>query len=223
VPGGLDKPVAKAVLSAAGVATPPSAALPHETFRELGATAVLDALVERLGLPLVVKPTRGGSALGVTVVRDAGRLPGAMVQAFAYGDSALVERHVSGVEVAVSVIDTGDGPQALPGVEICPGPHGYDYAARYTAGTTEYFAPARLDESAAKAAAAAALAAHAALGLRDVSRSDLIIDADGVPWVLEVNVAPGMTETSLLPQAAEAAGLELGALYRDLLAAAHAR
>ena len=108
-----DKPVAKEVVTRAGLLTPESVTLPHETFRELGAAAVMQALVAKIGLPLIVKPARGGSALGCTVVRDAAALPQAMVNAYAYGDTALVERFVEGTEVAVPVVDTGDGPRAL--------------------------------------------------------------------------------------------------------------
>lgn len=215
-----DKPVAKSVARAAGLLTPRSVSLPHGTFRELGAQAVLAAMVERLGLPLVVKPARGGSALGVTVVRTASELPRAMVGCFAYGDVALVERFVEGVEVAVSVVDTGDGPRAFPAVEIVADGGTYDYDARYVAGATEFFVPARLTPSAASAVADAALRAHHSFGLRHLSRTDLIVDRDGRPWFLEVNVAPGMTETSLLPQSAEAAGEDCSALYRRLVEAA---
>ena len=218
-----DKPVAKSVVDKAGVRTPASTALPHAMFRELGAGGVLDAMVEMLGLPVVVKPARGGSALGVSTVYDVAALRGAMVQAFAYGDTALVERYVDGIEVAVAVVDTGGGPRVLAPVEIVPQGPLYDYAARYTAGTTEYFAPARLTERAARAVAECALAAHAALGLSDLSRTDMVVDADGVPWFLEVNVAPGLTETSLLPQGAEACGVTLGDLYADLALAARRR
>lgn len=217
---GWDKPAAKAVVASAGLSTPASVALPDATFRDLGAAAVLDAVVARVGLPLVVKPARGGSSLGVTAVRTAAELPAAMVSCFAYGEVALLERFVEGVEVAVSVVDTGEGPVALPAVEIVPDGGVYDYAARYTAGTTEFFVPARLDEQATEAVSAAAVAAHQALGLRDVSRSDLIVGADGTVYFLEVNLAPGLTETSLLPQSLEAAGRDLGTLYRDLLVAA---
>ncbi|MBI4940337.1 MAG: D-alanine--D-alanine ligase [Actinobacteria bacterium] len=215
-----DKPVAKSVARAAGLRVPDSVALPHGTFRELGAQGVLAALVERLGLPLVVKPARGGSALGVSVVREAGALPRAMVDCFAYGDVALVERFVEGVEVAVSVVDTGDGLRALPAVEIVADGGVYDYDARYTAGATEFFCPARLTDASAEAAAEVAVRAHRAFGLRHLSRTDLIVDRDGTPWFLEVNVAPGMTETSLLPQSVEAAGEDAGALYRRLVEAA---
>jgi D-alanine-D-alanine ligase len=212
-----DKPVAKAVVARAGLRTPPGVALPHETFRELGAAAVMDAIVGRLGLPLIVKPARGGSALGCTVVRDAGALAGAMVTAFAYGDTALVERFVVGAEVAVPVVDTGDGPRALPVVSIEPDGGVYDYAARYTAGATEFHVPAKLDDDVAAECARVAVVAHEALGLRDLSRSDLIVDDAGAVWFLEVNVAPGLTETSTVPLSVAAAGLELGDLVADLV------
>ncbi|HEY6794021.1 MAG TPA: D-alanine--D-alanine ligase [Kineosporiaceae bacterium] len=215
-----DKPLAKSVARDSGLATPDSVALPHGTFRELGARGVLIAIVDRLGLPLVVKPARGGSALGVTVVRQSSELPRAMVACFAYGDVALVERYVDGVEVAVSVVDTGEGPRALPAVEIVADGGVYDYDARYVAGSTEFFVPARLTAAASAAVADAALRAHRAFALRHLSRTDLIVDPDGHPWFLEVNVAPGMTETSLLPQAVEADGQECGPLYRRLVEAA---
>jgi D-alanine-D-alanine ligase len=218
-----DKPVAKALVTAAGLTTPESVTLPRETFHDLGAAAVLDRIVARLGLPLFVKPARGGSALGAGPVRTADELPAAMISCFAYGDTALVERFVQGTEVAVGVIDLGDGPQALPAVEIVPAGGWFDYAARYTAGRTEYYAPARLPEASARAVAAAAVTAHQALGLRDLSRSDLIVDADGRVLFLEANVAPGMTDTSTLPMALEAAGRDFGALCRELLVLAARR
>jgi D-alanine-D-alanine ligase len=215
-----DKPTAKSLVAAAGVATPRCVALAHSAFRDFGASAVLDRIVAALGLPLVVKPSRGGSALGVSVVRDAAELPGALMSCFSYGDVALVEQHVAGIELAVSVVDVGDGPVVLPPVEIRADDGVFDYAARYTPGRTEYVVPAALEPTVAQGAAAAALAAHRALGLRDLSRTDLIVSADGTACFLEVNVAPGMTETSMLPMSAQAAGLDLGTLCRDLLARA---
>jgi len=205
-----DKSVAKTLLRRAGVATPESVALPHATFRELGAPGVISAVEQGIGLPIVVKPTRGGSALGVSVVRESSDLPAAMVGAFAYGDVALIERFITGTEVAVTVVESSEGPVALPAVEIAPDGGFYDYAARYTAGTTEFHVPARLGDAVAAACASVALTAHATLGLRDWSRTDLIVDADGTPWFLEVNVAPGMTETSLVPQALVAADIDMG-------------
>lgn len=218
-----DKPSAKAVLHEAGIPTPEWVALPHDRFSELGAVAVLERIAERLGLPLMVKPAQGGSGLGAAVVREASALPAAMVGCFAYDSTALVERYVAGVDVAVSVVDTGNGPVALPAVEIVPRNGVYDYAARYTAGLTTWHVPARLEPSVARAVADSAIAAHVALGLRDLSRVDIIVDQDGAPHVLEVNVSPGLTETSLLPMAVQAAGLDLGKLFATLVDIAAAR
>ncbi|SEA63057.1 D-alanine-D-alanine ligase [Bowdeniella nasicola] len=211
------KSVAKSILKAHGIATPEFALLPQMLFRQLGASGILSAVEHSLGLPLAVKPDDGGSALGVTIVREASELPAAMVACFAYSDYALIEQAVDGTEVAVSVIDTGDGPRALPAVEIVTdGP--YDYDARYNAGRTEYFTPARLPEDVTERVQATAVAVHEVLGLRHVSRIDLIVDAEGTPWVLDINVAPGMTETSLFPQAAASGpGVEI---YADLVRAA---
>jgi D-alanine-D-alanine ligase len=211
-----DKPIAKQVLHSAGLRTPPSVTLPADTFREIGAAAVMDSLISLLGLPLVVKPAKGGSALGVSVVTRAEDLPGAMVTCFAYGQVALIERCITGVEVAVSVIDGDAGPRSLPAVEIHADGGVYDYTARYTAGATEFVVPARLPEPVAAECARVAEAAHRLLGLRDVSRSDLMVDSDGVVWFLEANVAPGMTETSLVPLSVEAAGLDLGKVFSEL-------
>jgi D-alanine-D-alanine ligase len=218
-----DKPSAKTVLREAGISTPDWVALPHDRFSELGAVAVLDRIVDRLGLPVMVKPAQGGSGLGAAVVRDAATLPAAMVGCFAYDSTALVERYVPGMDVAVTVIDLGAGPRALPAVEIVPRNGVYDYAARYTAGRTTWHAPARLTDEVAARVAEVALAAHTALGLRDLSRVDLIVDDSGQPHVLEVNVSPGMTETSLLPLAVQAAGLDFGRVLESLVVRAAGR
>ena len=218
-----DKPIAKSLLSGLGINTPTSVALPHSPFRELGAQPVLNAVISRIGLPLIVKPTKGGSALGASVVRTAAEFPSAMVGAFAYSEVALMEHFVEGTEISVCVYDTIDGPVALPAVEIVPPSGIYDYNARYTAGTTEFFVPARLASDVSEAVAAVALEAHSGLGLRDWSRTDLIVDDAGTPWFLEVNVAPGMTETSLFPQALAEANVGLGELARDLVISAIAR
>jgi len=213
-----DKPVAKALVCAAGISTPAGMALSHATFRELGAPALLESLVDSLGLPLAVKPSRGGSALGLTIVRSAADLPSAMVTAYAYGDIVLIERFVEGIEVAVSIFEDKKGRvQTLPAVEIVPDGGVYNYEARYTAGATEFFTPARLSSSAATSAATASLSAYRTLGHQHLSRVDLIIDADERPWFLEANVSPGMTETSLLPMAVEAAGLDATEVYAGIV------
>ncbi|WP_275004991.1 D-alanine--D-alanine ligase family protein [Promicromonospora iranensis] len=217
-----NKPISKAALLDAGLATPDYVTLPQSLFRDLGAQPVLDTIVRHLGLPLVVKPTEGGSALGVTIVSRAEDLPRAMVECFAYGETALIERAITGVELAISVIDGPRGPEALPAVEIVAD-GGYDYAARYVAGETEFFAPARLTADQAAQVSDAAVRAHEALHLRHLSRTDLILDASGTAHILEVNVAPGMTEMSLLPQAVAASGRDLAPLYRTIVDTALAR
>lgn len=214
------KPTAKAIVARAGVATPASVTLPKETFRELGANSVLATIVDGLGMPVVVKPAQGGSAQGVTIVSAAEELPRAMVDAYTYSEVALIERKVDGVEVSVAVIDTGDGPEALPAVEIEPVDGEYTFDARYNAGETRFYVPARLSLEVASAVAEAATAAHEALGLRHLSRIDLIVDAKGVPWFLEANVLPGLTETSIMPQAIAASGRDLGEVYAALAVAA---
>ena len=211
-----DKAIAKSIVHSAGIAAPDGVSLPHSTFRELGAEVVMQAVIDRVGLPAIVKPARGGSSLGVTVVREASALPSAMLSAFAYGDVAVVEQFIEGIEVAVSVVHTVVGPRALPAVEIQPDGGIYDYTARYTAGVTEFFCPARLSESVGQLVSEAAVTTHQALGLRDLSRSDLIVDRDGTVWFLEVNVAPGMTETSLFPQSLAAANSDLGEVFETL-------
>jgi D-alanine-D-alanine ligase len=213
-----DKPAAKSVVRTAGVTTPDWVALPHSTFRELGAGAVLDLMVARLGLPLMVKPASGGSALGVQKVSRVEDLPAAMVSCFAYGDTVMVERYVEGVEVALAVVDLGDGPSALPAVEIEPESGVFDYSSRYSPGLTEYHAPARIPDETAARAAEVAVRVHEVLGLADLSRTDAIITPDGEVHFLEVNVSPGLTETSMFPMAVEAAGYDLGAVLGRLLA-----
>jgi D-alanine-D-alanine ligase len=213
-----NKTVAKSVVERAGLATPRFVTLPQSLFQELGAAKLLDVVERGFGLPVVVKPIHGGSALGVNLVTQASRLSQALMECFAYSGVALIERAVAGTELAVSVVDLGSGPFALPAVEIVTD-GAYDYDARYNPGRAEFFAPARLSKADAEAAAAAAVAAHQALGLVRLSRIDMILDAEGTLWFLEANVAPGMQETSLLPQAALAGGYSLPTLYRELVEA----
>lgn len=218
-----DKATAKTMLRRAGFFTPEWFTLSHSAFRDLGASALINLLVASIGLPIMLKPYEGGSALGANVVRDVAELPAALVSSFAYGNVLLVEQFVTGREIAVTVVDDGSGPRALPAVEASFPGDVFDYEARYTAGMTTYYTPARLTAEQARAAAELAVAAHSTLGLRDLSRTDAIVAGDGTVEFLEVNVSPGLTETSLLPMAAEAAGEDIGALYSRLIEQAIAR
>jgi D-alanine-D-alanine ligase len=211
-----DKPTAKRILGSAGGATPRSVTLTREVFREIGAHAAIDTILAAFPGPVVVKPARGGSAQGVTVVDEPERLPRAMMDAFTYADEALIEAKVAGTEIAVGVIEAADGPVALPAVEIVPRSGTYGFDERYTPGATRFYTPARIPADAARAAGELAVLAHTALGLRHLSRSDMIVDAEGRPWFLEVNVMPGLTETSLLPQALKSTGRDPGAAYAAL-------
>ncbi|TFD78328.1 D-alanine--D-alanine ligase family protein [Cryobacterium fucosi] len=221
-PAGLawSKPTAKELVRRAGYPTPDWIALSKETFRDLGAASVLEHVLSALPTPLVVKPAEGGSAQGVTIVETSAELPRAMVDAYTYASVALVEEKVNGTELAVTVIDTGDGPRALTSVEIVPLVGVYSFEARYNAGDTLFYAPARISPEVAARVAETAVAVHTLLGLRHISRIDLIVDEDGTPWFLEANVLPGLTETSLVPQSIEASGQSLGAVYEALAQAA---
>jgi D-alanine-D-alanine ligase len=217
-----DKPTAKVLVGRSGVATPHSITLSRDAFRELGATSVLDSISDELPIPLVVKPAQGGSAQGVTIVEELDDLPRAMVHAYTYCDVVLIEQKIIGTEIAVGIIDTGDGPVALPVAEIVPLSGVYSFDARYNAGETRFYIPGRIDDAIAAKAAESAIAAHVALGLRHISRVDMIIDKAGTPWFLEASVMPGLTETSLFPLALEAAGHDVGWVYSALADAAMA-
>jgi len=218
-----DKSIATTVVRAAGIRTPAQVALPYETFKELGAPILVKALGDQISFPMMIKPSRCGSALGCSKVTRAAELPGAMVGAYAYGSVAVIEEFVEGTEVAVAVVDRGNGPIALPAVEIRPESGVYDYTARYTAGATRFLCPAEVTDDVAGGCADMALRVHRVLGLRDLSRTDMIITGGGEPVFLEVNVAPGMTETSLVPLAVETAGWSLGKMFADLVRTASAR
>ncbi|MCS5717429.1 D-alanine--D-alanine ligase [Herbiconiux sp. CPCC 205763] len=210
------KPTAKVLVERAGFATPRWLTLPRDTFRELGATQVLNLVSRSLGSELVVKPAMGGSALGVGVITSSDDLPRAVVDAYTYGEVALIEQRARGIEVSIGIIDLGDGAFALPPVEIEPRSGVYSFEARYNAGETSFYVPARLEEDVAARASATALSIYETLGLRHISRIDLIIDDAGVPWFLEANVLPGLTETSTVPQGILAAGFSLRAVYEQL-------
>jgi D-alanine-D-alanine ligase len=209
----IDKVLAKHAIREAGLPTPDWFAFTQTAFRELGAADALGELERRLGFPLVVKPSRGGSSLGVRFAAAPGEVPQALVSAFSYDDRVLTERFVDGRELAVSVL----GDEALPVVEAIPAEGDrYDFEARYEIGRTRFVCPAVLGEEERRAVTEAALATYRALGCTGFARVDLILDRDG-PWVLEANAIPGLTDTSLLPQAAEAAGMSFEDLVERIL------
>jgi D-alanine-D-alanine ligase len=209
----IDKVLAKAELRARGVPTPDWFAFNETAFRELGAADALGELEERLGFPLVVKPSRGGSALGVKFAASWFEVPEALVSAFSYDNRVLLERYVEGRELAVGVL----GEEPLPVVEAIPSDGDrYDFEARYEIGRTEFVCPAELSPTESDAVTGTAIAAYRALGCAGFSRVDLILGDDG-PQALEVNAIPGLTDTSLLPQAAEAAGIGFEGLVERIL------
>lgn len=197
-----DKEASKAAFRAAGVPTPSGTVL--------GKGEALDAAFP---LPLVVKPSRQGSTVGMSFVFERAGVAPALEKAWQHDDRALVEAFVKGREFTVGIL----GGEALPPVEIVPKQGFYDYDNKYTAGATDYFCPARLDAAKTAEIRKHALAAHAALGCRVYSRVDVLLDEAGSPFVLEVNTIPGMTATSLLPKAAAAAGIDFPALCEKIL------
>jgi len=215
-----DKSIAKILASRTGIQTPASVTLPKDTFRELDAESVLAQVARHMSFPVVVKPARSGSAQGVTIVEDPAHLSRAMIDAYVYCDVAIIEKYIAGTELAVTVINQGAGPMALPAVEIEPTGGHFGYDERVTAGEVNYYVPARLDQVILDKAAKIAVQIHDELGLRHISRVDLIVDENGVAWFLEVNVAPGLTETSLAPQAILATGATLSEVYLGIAEAA---
>lgn len=209
----MDKVQAKDSIEEAGLPTPEWFAFNQTAFREFGAADALGRLEQTLGFPLVVKPSRGGSSLGVKFAASPAEVPQALVSAFSYDDRVMLERFVDGRELAVSVL--GDEP--LPVVEaiLLEGDR-YDFEARYEIGRTRFACPAELTTEEEQAVTEAALATYRALGCTGFARIDLILGA-GVPWLLEANAIPGLTDTSLLPQAAEAAGLSFEQLVERIL------
>ncbi|HZO05292.1 MAG TPA: D-alanine--D-alanine ligase [Solirubrobacterales bacterium] len=209
----MDKSLAKHLIREAGVPTPDWFAFNQAAFRELGAADALAQLERSLGFPLVVKPSRGGSSLGIKFAGSPAEVPQALVSAFSYDDRVVLERFVDGRELAVSVL----GDEALPVVEALPAEGDrYDFEARYAIGRTRFVCPAELSDEEERAVIEAALGTYRALGCTGFARVDLILAADG-PWVLEANAIPGLTDTSLLPQAAEAAGMSFERLVERIL------
>ncbi|HEX7609225.1 MAG TPA: D-alanine--D-alanine ligase [Solirubrobacteraceae bacterium] len=225
-----DKVLAKRLMAEADIPTQRFHAVRESSIKELGAAAAMPLIEESLGFPLVVKPASGGSALGVKFARSSSELPGALVGAFSYDATVLIERYVDGRDLAVSVVDAaggaaaGEGPLPLPIVEAVPREEDfYDYESRYEIGMTTFVCPAELPRETTARAQQLAVEVYELLGCRGVARIDLMLEREtGELWVLEVNAVPGMTETSLLPQAPDAAGIGFDELVQRILASAAA-
>ncbi len=215
----MDKVAAKHEVRAAGIPTPDWAAFNATAFRELGAADTLEDIEARLGFPLVVKPASQGSSLGVEFAAARDEVPQALVAAFSYDDRVLLERYVKGRELAVSVL----GIEPLPVVEAIPREEDFfNFEARYEIGRTDYVSPAELTEEETRRVQELAARTYETLGCSGFARVDLMLDTEG-PQVLEVNAIPGLTDTSLFPMAAEAAGIDFTSLVERILASARER
>jgi D-alanine-D-alanine ligase len=221
----IDKVLAKHLLVEANIPTPEFFAFSETAFKTLGAADTLPAIEERLDFPIVVKPATGGSALGIKFAGSAAAVPGALVAGFSYDSRVLLERHVRGRDLAVSIVEGADGPEALPIVEAVPRDEDfYDFEARYEIGRTEFVCPASVPDAVTRRAQQLALDVYGILGLYGFARVDLMLEEDSqCLYVLEANAIPGLTETSLLPQAAEAAGIGFDELVERILELAWAR
>ncbi|KAF0206886.1 MAG: D-alanine-D-alanine [Actinobacteria bacterium] len=216
-----DKAVSKRLFREHGIPTPAWVTFSTAAFKQMGAATALDLVPDAVGgFPLVVKPAEQGSALGLTRVTEAAELPNALMNALSYGDKAIVEKWIDGAELAVSVLDGAEGVRVLPPVEMVAKSGLFDFSAMYTPGETDYYVPARLDDAVMAEVVRLAGEVHTLLGCRHVSRVDMVVGADGVPQVLEVNTSPGMTETSLLPMAAAAVDVSFQELVELLARAA---
>jgi D-alanine-D-alanine ligase len=214
-----DKVLAKHAMRDAGIPTPEFFAFSETAFESLGAALALPAIEERLSFPIVVKPAVQGSALGIKFARSADDVPAALVAAFSYDRKILLEQYVPGRELAVSIIEQDGDPRALPVVEAVPQEEDfYDFEARYEIGRTRFVCPAELSAQVAERAGGVALDVYRLLGCSGFARVDLMLDGEALQ-VLELNPIPGLTETSLLPQAAEAAGIGFDDLIDKIVAA----
>ena len=210
----MDKVLAKHLMVERGIPTPDFYAFNETAFRELGAAEALGAIEERLEFPIVVKPSSQGSALGIKFARTPADVPAALVAAFSYDSKVLLERHVDGRDLAVSILDG----KPLPVVEAVPqGEEFYDFEARYEIGRTSFVCPAELPGDLTSRAQELALRVYELLGCEAFARVDLMLGADDELTVLEANPIPGLTETSLLPQAAEAAGISFDELVERIV------
>ena len=216
----MDKDYAKRAMQAAGIPTPPTRTFLRKAMHEMGAAAALDVAARFLRYPLAVKPAREGSGLGLSRVEDPGALLDAVYEAFGYDAKIILERWISGTEIAVPILEPpGEPPKVLGLVEVRPRDGTYNFEAKYTPGMTDFAIPAEISAEAAARIEDTALVAYRTLGCSGYARVDTILE-DVIPWVLDVKTIPGFTETSTLPLAAEAAGISFETLVETILDAA---
>ncbi|OFW63688.1 MAG: hypothetical protein A2Z35_01635, partial [Actinobacteria bacterium RBG_19FT_COMBO_36_27] len=212
-----DKIISKQIFINKGIPTPPFYFLNTSSFRELGSSKLLPFIIEKIGLPLIVKPAAQGSALGIKVVNNKENLTEAIIYALSYSKKVILEKFIDGIELAVSIIGK-EKPRTLPIVEIVPKKNFFDFESRTGIGETDYFIPARISPDEEKKVKEAAFAVNDSLKCSKLSRVDIILDRkEKVPYVLELNTSPGMTDTSLLPMAAEQAGISFEELVDEII------
>jgi D-alanine-D-alanine ligase len=213
---GIDKIMSKRIFKAEGISTPEFTTLSKDDFNSNDLPETVRKLAESPGFPMVVKPCREGSTIGLSVITKEEDVEGALREAFRYDDELLIEQFINGREVTVGILGNRD-PIALPTLEVISKKELYDFEAKYTPGMSEHIIPARFPEEQRKNMQKLALCAHQALNCRGFSRVDLIVTPDGFSYVLEVNTIPGMTGVSLYPDAARAAGIEFADLVSRLV------
>ncbi|MDD5622869.1 MAG: D-alanine--D-alanine ligase [Actinomycetota bacterium] len=212
-----DKIISKQIFMSLGIPTPPFYFLNTSSFRELGSSKLLPFIIKKIGLPMVVKPSAQGSALGIRIVNEKESIPEAIISALSYSKKVILEKFIDGVELAVSIIGK-EKPRILPAVEIVTKKKFFDFESRSKTGETDYFVPARISASSDKKMKEVAMVVHNALKCTKLSRVDIIMDIkEEIPYVLELNTSPGMTDTSLLPMSAEAAGLSFEELVDEII------
>lgn len=207
----MDKDASKKVFLSRGIPVPPFKVVTRDAFRVTCNTG--------FDLPWVIKPAAEGSSIGVSIVRDKASADSAMEKALSFGDRVIVEKHISGKEIQVGILNG----RVLGSVEVRPKLEFYSYEAKYTSGLTDYILPPEVEKDALRKAEEVALSAHTSLGCGGATRVDLIVDEKGDPYVLEVNTIPGMTETSLLPKIARLSGLDFPDLLEEILKEALAK
>ena len=211
----MDKDLSKRLMRDAGIPTPQWITVRGRAEGE----SRFSEVAETLGFPVIVKPPSGGSTVGLTLAHDEGELGEALDLALTYEERVLFEAYIQGRELTVGIL----GDEALPVGEIIPEHELFDYECKYRPGMAQEIFPAELPEAVATRVQSYALAAHEALGMRDFSRVDFILDGEGVPWCLEANALPGLTSNSLLPKAAAAAGIDFPTLCHRVAEMGRAR